>query len=97
MAKIEKLVPGQVLWSVESGRMGNTTMTTKNLYSVVVVEVDLEKRRVFASWNNNPARWMYNVSKLRAKKPVMVRGMMGRERLATRAELAAIKAKKGGE
>jgi ribosomal protein L3 len=97
MAKIEKLTPGQVLWSVESGRMGNTTITTKNLYSVQVVEVDLEKRRVFASWNHNPPRWRYNVSKLRVKKPVMVRGLTGRERLATRAELAAMKAKKGGE
>jgi hypothetical protein len=97
MAKIEKLVPGQVLWSVEGSRMGNTMLRTKGLYPVRVVEVDLEKRRVLASWNHNSPRWMYNVSKLRAKKPVMVRGLMGRERLATRAELAAMKAKKGGE
>ena len=97
MAKIEKLTPDQVLWSVESGRMGNTIMTTKRLYAVHVVEVDLEKRRVLASWNHNPPRWMYNVSRLRTKKPVMVRGIMGQERLATRAELAAMKAKKGGE
>lgn len=97
MAKIEKLVPGQVLWSVESGRMGNTMCRTKNLYSVRVVEVDIEKRRIFASWNDNPPRWMYNLSNLRAKKPVMIRSAMGTERLATRAELAALKAKKGGE
>jgi hypothetical protein len=97
MAKIEKLVPGQVLWSVESGRMGNTMARTNSVFVVRVVEVDMENKRALCSWNGNPARWRYNVSNLRTKEPVMIRGAIGTSRLATRAELAEMKAKKGGE
>ena len=97
MAKIEKIKPGQVLWSVSSGRLGNTMLTTKNLYPVRVVEVDMANKRVLASWNGNPERWMYQVAKLRVTKPVMVKSAFGSSRLATRAELKAMKAKKGGE
>ena len=91
MADIKKLTPGQVLWSVESGRMGNTMCLTKSLFTVVVKEIHLEKGYIVASWNGNPARPMYRIKNLRTTKPLMIRSAMGTERLATRAEIAAKK------
>ena len=94
MAKMDKLTVGQTLWSVERGRMGNTTMRTQNLYSSRVVELDPDGKWALISWNGNPPRRQYDVSRLRVKKPVMVHSAMGYSRLATRAELKAMKDKK---
>lgn len=97
MADIKKLTPGQVLWSVESGRMGNTMCHTKSLFAVVVKEIHLDKGYIVASWNGNLARPMYRIKNLRTTKPMMVRSVMGTERLATRAEIAEAKKKKKEE
>ena len=93
MADINKLKPGQVLWSVESGRMGNTMCRTKSLFTVVVKEVHLDKGYIVASWNGNPARPMYRIEQLRTTKPMMITSVMGTQRLATRAEVKAAKQK----
>lgn len=94
MADIKKLKPGQVLWSVESGRMGNTMCLTKSLFTVVVKEVHIDKGYIVASWNGNPARPMYRVKNLRTTEPLMITSVIGSQRLATRAEIAAMKQKK---
>jgi hypothetical protein len=57
MASINRLKPGQFVYEKRRVRAGNTMMSRDAVYRVLVKEVDLEKRRVFASWNSNPARW----------------------------------------
>lgn len=98
MKAIEKLVPGQVVYDVGRTKMGNTTLTTMTIWPVKIVSVDVEKRRVTASWNNNPAR-MYaerHWSKWRLTRPMTVStGGMG-QRLATREEIAKAKAAAAG-
>ena len=71
MAKINKLSPGQIVYSVESHRMGNTTRRIKSLYTVQIISVDIENETVIASWNSNPPRTYYgnSISKWRVKKP----------------------------
>lgn len=93
MAKIDRLKPGQVLYSVSSGRMGNTAMRTMRVHSVVIVSIDLEKRTVVARWNSNPATTFTerSVSKWRVNKPMMVGSGIGAKRLATREEIAKAK------
>jgi hypothetical protein len=90
--KIEKLQPGQVVYSVERRNMGNTATKTTSVFSVRIVEIDPDKRWVLASWNGNPPSKFYgrSVSKWREKKPVMVTSGFGR-RLATREEIKAMK------
>ena len=71
MATISKLNVGQILYSVESQRMGNTTMRRKAVFDVRVVEIAPDKRSIRASWNGNPPR-IYReneVGKLRVSKP----------------------------
>jgi hypothetical protein len=53
--KLEKIQPGMTLHSY--GRDG-TIMRKRCSWPVRVLEVDLAKRMVLASWNNNPAKWM---------------------------------------
>lgn len=71
MATLERLTPGQIVWSVRGQQMGNTTARYKALYRIVIKEIDLEKRQVLASWNNNAPRWFpeRHVSNWRVKKP----------------------------
>ena len=93
--KIEKLQPGQVVYSVERRKMGNTTLSTISVFNVCVKEIDPEKRWVLASWNGNPPQKFYlkSVSRWRATKPVLVSSFGGmRQRLATREEIKALKA-----
>jgi hypothetical protein len=71
MATISKLQVGQVLYSVESQKMGNTTMRRKAVFDVRVVEIAADKKSIRAAWNGNPPR-IYSekeVSKLRVSKP----------------------------
>lgn len=90
--KIEKIKPGMKLFSVSKGKMGNTTLTTISVHPVSVIEVNVEKRTVTASWNSNAAR-IYREnswSKWRAKQPHLIRSGMGCARLAAREEIKQI-------
>jgi hypothetical protein len=93
MATLSKLKPSDVLYDVHSQKMGNTTMTTMGVWTVMVKEV--HDTHIVASWNGNPPRKMYEgeVGKLRVNRPVMIRSAFGRSRLATRAEIKAMKEK----
>jgi hypothetical protein len=93
--KIEKLQPGQVVYSVERRKMGNTKLSTVGVFNVSIKEIDPEKRWVVASWNGNSPQKFYakSVIKWRAGKPVLISSFGGmRQRLATRAEIKALKA-----
>lgn len=96
--KIESLQPGQIVYSIERGRLGNTTLRTVRIYSVRVIEVDAAEGRVVASWNSNRPQTYYRAawSKWRKDKPMMIEGMMGCARLATREEIKASKAAERG-
>lgn len=89
--KIENLTPGQIVYSISRGKMGNTTVSEVRIHPVRVISVDLERQSVCASWNHNqPATWHKKTwSKWRSEPPVLV-GLMGK-RLATRAEIKAMK------
>jgi sRNA-binding regulator protein Hfq len=96
MTTISKLKPGDVLYDVHSHKMGNTTASTVGVWTVHVIEVF--DRYIVASWNGNPPERMFKhtISKLRVKKPVLVKSGFGK-RLATRAELKAMKEKANAE
>lgn len=96
--KIESLKPNMRVWDVGRRRMGNTTISTVCVWAVDVKLVDLEGRKVTASWNGNSYRVFgeHEVSRWRLSEPVTIAaGMMGRRRLATRAELKAMKQDNG--
>lgn len=98
---ISKLKVGQIVYSVSTSKMGNTTVSTTNVHAVRIVEInpgaDGASPYVVASWNGNAPRKFYKTafSKWRASKPLLITGGFGRQRLATRQEIAD--AKKAGE
>lgn len=59
MATISRLKPGQKLFTVTRRKMGNTTITETAVHDVVVKEIDIDRDRVFASWNSNAPKWFY--------------------------------------
>jgi len=67
--KFEKIEAGMKLYDVRK----NTGMSSNkwSTYPVQVIEVDIERRCVLASWNHNPPEWMSEkrITKYRAKKP----------------------------
>ncbi len=79
MASIKRLKPGQVVYSIESHKMGNTTITTRSLYQVEIIEVNEELGYVVASWNGNePKRYFeHSIAKWRVKKPTSKRFIFG--------------------
>jgi hypothetical protein len=91
--KIESLTVGQTVWNVRRYGMGNTTLRSTAVYTVRIVEIDLERGRVKASWNGNTPEWFYgkSISTWKKNEPVMVETAFGARRLATREELKAIK------
>lgn len=92
--KFEKLQPGMTVYAVGRHKMGNTTQITTAFWTVRVLEVDAERRRVVASWNTNPPRTFYerDVAKWREKAPMLVDTKGGGKRLATREEQKAARA-----
>ena len=92
--KFEKIRPGMVLYDVHRHKMGNTTRSSVGVWEVHVITVDAETRSAIVSWNTNtPSRWSERqISKLREHRPMMVDTGMG-QRLATREEIKAAKAK----
>ena len=71
MATLNKLVVGQIVYSVQRRRMGNTTLSREAVFPVRIVSIDLEKRCVTASWNYNPPSRFgeRHVNKWRLKEP----------------------------
>lgn len=93
--KLESLKPGDVVYSLSRGKMGNTTMRTTYVHHVTIKSIDLENQTCVACWNCNRDRTFYRGewSKWRKNAPVMIRSVMGSSRVATRAEIAALKQK----
>lgn len=71
MAALSRIKVGQTLYTVTRQGMGNTTMTRLAVHSVTVKEINLEKRRVFASWNYNAPQWFTErqVARWKVNKP----------------------------
>jgi hypothetical protein len=70
MAALSRLKVGQVLHDYHRYKMGNTTMTTEGHWTLVVMEIDLEKGKALCSWNSNTPRWYYEraLKKFRVKE-----------------------------
>lgn len=81
--RLESLKSGDCVYDVCRGKMGNTEVKTIMIYVVKVVEVDLEKRRAFVSWNGNTPRWVSEtkVKKYKKKRPELEFGLFGQARL----------------
>jgi hypothetical protein len=77
--KLDKLTPGQQVWQIKRQKMGNTTIKVNSLYSIKVVEIDADKRRVLMSWNGNPAKWVgeKEVSSWKLTKPEPKKTVLG--------------------
>jgi hypothetical protein len=75
--------------------MGNTQVSTVDVYEIDVVSVDTGRGLVVAKWNGNPPKtyWRCDWSKWRLKEPMTITTAIGSERLATREEIKAAKAK----
>lgn len=71
MASINRLKPGQIVFSIESYKMGNTNIRCKGLWEVRIVEVNLQNNFVIASWNGNPPKkfLLRDIKKWRVKRP----------------------------
>jgi hypothetical protein len=96
MATLSKLKPGDVLYDVHRHKMGNTTASTVGVWTVRVLEV--HERHIVASWNGNRPERMFEwqVKKLRVSEPILVKCGWSK-RLATRAEIKAMKEKGDGK
>ena len=70
--------------------MGNTTIKTVTLHSVVIKEV--HDNHVIASWNGNAPRRFGEtaITGWKKEKPLLIRDRSGSARLATREEKARI-------
>ena len=79
MASINKLSPGQTVYSVERRRMGNTTIRIGSLFGVKIISVDVENHKVVASWNGNPPKVFYakSIKAWKVKKPEPKGTLMG--------------------
>ena len=77
--KIEKLAQGLTVYDVGRQKMGNTNMTTVCVWRVFIHSVDLEKKTVKASWNNNQVKEYpeYIWSKWRLKEPKLIKTGFG--------------------
>lgn len=92
--KIENLKEGQVVYSLSRHKMGNTTMRTTSVHELQIKRVDALKGTVMASWNHNEPRLFFknSWSKWRKGKPILISSGWS-QRLATREEIKAMKAK----
>jgi hypothetical protein len=94
--KIENMSDGQIVYSVERRKMGNTNISSVSVYRVQISMVSPESGRVLALWNGNPERWYRRseAEKWRVKPPLLVTGVVGNQRVATREEAKEINAAK---
>lgn len=100
--KITSLKVGQIVYTVERRKMGNTTMSTIDVRKITITEIDPEGRFVMATRNGSASRRYGQrlVDKWRVKEPVLYRypegsfgHRMGIKRLASRAEIKAMEEK----
>jgi len=77
MASINRITPGQTLYTVTTGKQGNTTIRCKRVHPVYVKEVNVEDGCVMASWNGNPVRRYSErmIKNWRVKKPKVERNL----------------------
>ncbi len=77
--KIEKLKPGMTVYDVHRQKMGNTNISSVGTWSVYIIDVDVDKQIVTASWNTNKPQKFYrnNWSKWRLKKPELIKSGFG--------------------
>lgn len=88
--KLSQLEVGMTVWSLSWTKMGNTTIKTVTLHSVVIKEV--HDNHVIASWNGNAPRRFGEtaITGWKKEKPLLIRDRSGSARLATREEKARI-------
>ena len=81
MASINRLKPGQTVFSIESCKMGNTNIKYKGLWEVTIVEVNLEGGFVMASWNGNTPRKFLpqDIKKWRVNEPKPKKKIWGKD------------------
>ncbi|WP_164907568.1 hypothetical protein [Escherichia coli] len=84
--KLSQLEVGMTVWSLSRTKMGNTTIKTVTLHSVVIKEV--HDNHVIASWNGNAPRRFGEtaITGWKKEKPLLIRDRSGSARLATREE-----------
>lgn len=89
--KFDSIRAGETYYSTQRRKMGNTTLSTLSVVRIQVKSVNTEKGTVRAVWNGNPERTYFerDIAKWRLTEPMLVGNMT--KRLATRAELAAMK------
>lgn len=93
--KFEAIKPGDVVYDVGTGNMGNTTLKTVRVWPVKVISIDDYKRTVLASWNSNPPMLFHEKSykKWRVNRPMLIPTLLGGNRLATRDEIKSARMK----
>ena len=69
--KFEKIEPGMTLYDVKKNTKGFPRNCKWHVWPVNIIKVDVENRKVFASWNSNTPKWISerNVTKYRKKYP----------------------------
>lgn len=88
---ISKLKVGDTVWSITRHKLGSTNIPTVSVHPVHIVEVN--ETSVVASWNHNkPKHFGLNAIKgWKKEKPVLIKGIFGSQRLATKEEIAEMK------
>lgn len=81
MANIKKLKPGQIVYSIETQKLGSTKLSIRALYTVRIVKVNLEIGFVIASWNTNTPQKFYetSVKKWKTERPEPKKKVMGED------------------
>lgn len=88
MAKINNVEVGQVLYKTYKTKMGNTTMSTTRLSQIVITEVNEFQGYIkYKSGNFERRMSRSQMSSWRVKRPILVEGFTGSQRLATREEI----------
>jgi hypothetical protein len=90
--KFESLKPGMVVHATSRERMGHTMLKTVRVWTIKVLAVNQQLREVEYSLNGNrpTVGTERSYRKWRTKPPVLVEGLMGQKRIATRDELDAL-------
>lgn len=95
MASINRVEVGQVLYKPYKRKMGNTTISTTEISQITVKEVNVEGSYIVYRSRAGYDRKM-RVTELkswRVNRPVLIESFTGSKRLATRAEIKAMKEK----
>lgn len=84
--KFDSLNAGDTIYDLITIKMGNTTMRSKSVVSVQVLEIDKENRKVHIKWGNNPSRWVgeSQLKRYRRKKPELATSVTGRQTLKSK-------------